>query len=185
MEFYALPDVRAATLPMLRELIAVSGATGIEAQTNIPLMLLMLLDCAQNIIAETILFEDARTTPLECPNGALTRVSPEDAGRIFVHQHEPVGAWMIEAAGEVVATGGALRHYNPPYANIYMEVTEAHRLRGYGSYLVQELKRVCYETGKMPAARCDASNVASRATLQKAGFLPCGRMMVGDVIPSR
>ena len=82
MEFYALPDVRAATLPMLRELIAVSGATGIEAQTNIPLMLLMLLDCAQNIIAETILFEDARTTPLECPNGALTRVSPEDAGRI-------------------------------------------------------------------------------------------------------
>ena len=114
MEFNALPDLRAAALPMFRELLAVSGATGIEAQTNIPLMLLMLLDCAQNIIAETILFEDARATHLECPNGALKRGGPEDAGRIFVHQHEPVGEWMIEAAGEVVATGGALHHYNQP-----------------------------------------------------------------------
>ena len=182
MEFYALPDLRAAALPMFRELLAVSGATGIEAQTNIPLMLLMLLDCAHGIRSEAILFEDARATQLECPDGTLRRVGPDDANRIFAHEHEPVGEWMIEAAGEVVATGGALRHYNPPYADIFMEVAEAHRRRGYGSYLVQELKRICYERGNKPAARCDASNVASRATLQKAGFLPCGRMMAGEVL---
>ena len=56
--------------------------------------------------------------------------------------------------------------------------------QGFGSYLVQELKRVCYEAGKKPAARCNADNVASRRTLQKAGFLPCGRLLVGDVTPS-
>jgi GNAT superfamily N-acetyltransferase len=60
-----------------------------------------------------------------------------------------------------------------------MEVDERFRRRGYGSYLIQELKRVCYEMGKVPAARCDATNTASRASLQKAGLLPCARMLSG------
>jgi hypothetical protein len=53
---------------------------------------------------------------------------------------------------------------------------------GYGSYLVQALKRICYEIGKTPAARCSASNTASRQTMQKAGLLPCGHILVGDVV---
>ena len=80
----------------------------------------------------------------------------------------------------VVATGGALYHYNPPYGDLYMEVREDCRRRGFGSYLIQELKRVCYEGGKKPAARCNDSNTASRRTLQKAGLLPCGRILFGD-----
>ncbi len=181
MEFYALPDLRAGALPMFRELLAVSQATHIEAQTNIPLLLLMLLDCARNIISDAILFEDARTTRLACPEGILRRVGAEDAPHIFPHRHEPVGDWMIEAGGTAVATGGAYFHYNPPYGDIFMEVAEPHRGRGHGSYLVQEVKRVCYEMGKKPAARCNVSNVASRRTLQKAGFLPCARLLVGEV----
>jgi GNAT superfamily N-acetyltransferase len=62
-----------------------------------------------------------------------------------------------------------------------MEVAEPFRRRGLGSYLVQELKRVCYEAGKRPAARCNPTNEASRSTLQKAGFLPCGRLLTGKV----
>jgi hypothetical protein len=50
-----------------------------------------------------------------------------------------------------------------------------------GSYLVQELKRVCYENGDVPAARCSPTNVASRATLQKAGFVPCGHILAGTI----
>ena len=183
MEFYALPDVRATALPMFRELLAASGATGIEAQTNIPLMLLMFLDCARNITSDVVLFADAVTTRLPCPDGAFRQAGPEDVPHIFAHQHEPVGDWMIEVRGTAVATGGAYYHYNPPYGDIFMEVAEPHRGHGYGSYLVQEVKRVCYEMGKKPAARCDVSNVASRRTLQKAGFLPCARLMVGEVTP--
>ena len=44
------------------------------------------------------------------------------------------------------------------------------------------LKRIAYEIGKKPAARCNVANVASRSTLQKAGLLPCGRILVGDVV---
>ena len=62
-----------------------------------------------------------------------------------------------------------------------MEVAEPFRRRGYGGYLVQELKRVCYEGGRVPAARCNASNTASRATLQKAGLMPCARMLSGVI----
>ena len=83
--------------------------------------------------------------------------------------------------GAVVATGGVLSHYNPPYADVYMEVAEPQRHKGFGSYLVRALKRVCYEAGKKPASHCDLDNLASRATLQKAGFLPCWRLLVGEV----
>ena len=62
-----------------------------------------------------------------------------------------------------------------------MAVAEPFRRRGLGSYLVQELKRVCYRDGNVPAARCNTTNVASRKTLQKAGFVPCGHILVGSV----
>jgi GNAT superfamily N-acetyltransferase len=172
-EFYTLPNVRRFALPMFRELLTVSQATQLEAQTNIPLMVLMLYDCAKNITAENILFEDAFVTHHPCPNGAFRHTTPDD--------HQPDGEWVIEADGTIVAWGGFLCHYNLPYGDIYMEVAEPARRQGFGSYLVQELKRVCYEAGKKPAARCNPDNIGSRRTLQKAGLLPCGRLLVGDV----
>lgn len=184
MEYYTLPSARAYSLPMFQELLKVSQAVSMEVQTNIPLMLQMFVDCASNIRKEYILFEDAKTTDIGCADGIFRRIDAKDKESLFEHKHEPGGEWMIEARGEAVATGGALYHYNPPYGDIYMEVEESHRRRGYGSYLVQELKRVCYEIGKKPAARCNVHNTASRATLQKAGLLPCGSLLVGDIIAS-
>jgi len=181
-EFYTVPDYRAAALPMFRQLLEVSRATKIRAQTNDRLMLLMLYDCATDITSDTILFEDAFTTRLTCPRGILRKVTEADKERLFEHKHEPGGDWMIESDGIAVATGGALFHYNPPYGDLYMEVHESYRRRGFGSYLVQELKRICYEMGKIPAARCNASNIASRKTMQNAGLLPCGRLLLGNVV---
>ena len=175
IEFYTLPNVRRDALPMFRELLNVSQPTQIEAQTNIPLMLLMLYDCAKNITAENMLFEDAFVTHLACENGVFRHAAAGD------HALDADAEWLIEANGAIVAWGGFLCHYNPPYGDIYMEVAQPARRQGFGSYLVQELKQVCYEAGKKPAARCNPDNVGSRRTLQKAGFLPCGRLLVGDV----
>ncbi len=47
--------------------------------------------------------------------------------------------------------------------------------------MVQELKRVAYDMGKVPAARCNAANAASRASLQRAGLMPCARVLTGRV----
>lgn len=178
MEFYTLPQVRSMALPLFRELLNVSQAIEIEAQTNMPLMLTMLFDCATDITEESILFQDAFVTDLSCPNGVFRHTTPQDQGP------DADAPWGIEANGAIVASGGFLCHYNPPYGDVYMSVAESARQQGFGSYLVQEIKRVCYEAGKRPAARCNPTNVASRKTLQKAGFLPCGRMLVGKVRPS-
>lgn len=180
-EFYLLPDCRAAALPLFRRLIEASGAARIRAQTNDRLLLLMLYDCAADITAEAVLFEDAFTTHLACPNGFLRTATEADKAHLRERDLDEDAEWMIECEGEPVAAGGVLYHYNPPYGDLYMAVSESHRRRGFGSYLVQELKRIAYERGKRPAARCNPDNAASRSTLQKAGMLPCGRILVGEV----
>ena len=178
-EFFILPAYRGKALAIFRQLIEVSQAKRIVAQTNDVLLALLLYDCANEIASDTILFHDALTTHLEIPEVTFRQVTDADKERIFEHRGEPVGDWLLERDGDIVATGGIATHYNPPYGDLYMEVDEQFRRRGNGSYLIQELKRASYEAGLVPAARCNVANPASRATLQKAGLLPCGRLLSG------
>lgn len=184
IEFYVQPAMRRFASTLLRELLAASRATAMAAQTNIPLMLMLLYEFAQDITREAILFEDAEMPHHTCTQGVFRQATPADAATIFPHHHEPVGNWVIDTAEGIVATGGFLTHYNPPYGDIFMEVRESARQRGFGRYLVQELKRVCYEAGKKPAARCDPMNTASRRTLESAGLLPCGYLLTGRIAVS-
>ena len=178
-EFYVLPGYRGAALALFREVVAVSGAKRVEAQTNDALMTLMLYDCATDIISDTILFADAVTTTIPAPGVKFRSIGWLERKRVFTHEVEPVGDYGIDLDGEIVATGGLLYHYNPPYGDIYMEVAEPHRRKGYGAYLVQEVKRVCREGGHVPAARTGVDNLGSRATLQRAGMFPCARILRG------
>lgn len=179
MEFHTLPHFRRMALPMFRSLLEASGATYIQAQTNMSLRLSMLYDCATNIKVEAVLFADAFEASIDFPRGRFRRAAPDDF--LPEQRDEPPGDWIVEVDGEVTATGGFLCHYNPPYGDVYMEVAPAWRRKGIGSFLVQELKRVCREAGKIPAARCSPTNQASRLTLEKAGLLPCGRLLIGKV----
>jgi RimJ/RimL family protein N-acetyltransferase len=43
------------------------------------------------------------------------------------------------------------------------------------------LKKEIYRMGRVPAARCNISNRASKATLLKAGFTPCGFRLKGTI----
>ena len=182
-EFYVRPPDRGGALPLFRQLVAASGARWVEAQTNDVLLLLMLHDCAVELASETILFADGATTELGAPlpGATVRRLTEADRARVFPHTHEPVGEWGVEAGGEVVATGGLAFHYNPPYGDVYMEVAAAYRRRGVGSYLVQELKRLCHAMGRTPAARCNQANVGSRLALQRAGMFPCARIVRGRI----
>jgi len=173
MEFYVLPQARQSAAAMFRALITAGSATHTEAQTNMPFMLTMLYDYADEIAVENILFEDALTTMLECEDIKFRRSKPGDG--------KDTNEWVLELEGSVIGSGGVLFHYNPPYGDIYMEIAELHRHKGYGAFLVQELKRVCYEGGHRPAARCNPENTASRLTLQRAGFGVCGRMLAGKL----
>src|SRR5438132_2313937 len=109
-EFYPLPAYRAAALPMFRQLLEVSQATHILAQTNDRLLTLMLYDCATNIASDTILFEDAFTTHLTCPTGAFRKATEADKERLEAQKLDPSSEWMIESEGVPVATGGVAFH---------------------------------------------------------------------------
>jgi hypothetical protein len=183
-EFFVQPAHRAAAADLFEALLAESGALRIEAQTNDVLLTLMLFDRATGITAPTILFADAGTTRHAPPDGiTFGPLDRADRAGAFAHTREPVGEWgLLDRERRVVATGGVARHYNPPYADLFMEVAGTHRRRGLGTYLAQELKRVCYEGGRVPGARCRHDNAASRRTLQRAGLLPCARILTGRVV---
>lgn len=181
IEFYAFPAFEADAMAMGRELISVSGATHIEAQTNLPWMPQLLEAFGEDASTGALLFSESKTTKLVPPEGAHFCRFREDAGLTRKDGKPAEGPWVVEMEGFVVASGGVLTHYNPPYGDIYMEVDEAYRQRGIGSYLVQELKRVAYEAGNVPAARCNAANASSRKTLERAGFAMCGEMKLGKV----
>lgn len=181
-EMYLMSPYEAVAQPIFQRLLDTSGAKRILAQTNNPLMLLMLYDFAEKITSDTILFDDAFTSNLTCPSVELKPITDADKERLKEQKMDEDAHWMLEFEGIPIATGGFLTHYNPPYGDIYMGVNENYRRRGFGSYMVQEMKRVAYEAGRKPAARCNVSNVASRRTMQKAGLLPCARLLEGEVV---
>ena len=178
-EFYVLPQSRLHAFESFRTLLKASGAAMINVQTNDSLITVMLHTFAHDVTCESVLFHDKLTTALS-PVGATFRgAASTEVSDVPKDQLKWYG--VVEVEGKVAATGGILFHYNRPYGDIYMDVAESFRRRGLGSFLVQELKRVCYEGGNIPAARCNPGNIASRRTLQKAGFVPCGNILNGSV----
>src|SRR6185436_18734833 len=135
----------------------------------------------RDIASEKIIFDDQLTTALPANGAILRNVTSEEEIRAAIEQRQGGGEWVLESNGTVAARGGILFHYNRPYGDIYMEVTEPFRQRGLGGFLVQELKRLAYQLGAIPCARCNPTNIASRRTLQKAGFVPYAHILDGVI----
>jgi GNAT superfamily N-acetyltransferase len=180
-EYFVLPQHRRRMFDYFIALLTSSGATEIETQSNAGMLTVMLHTFAPAVTSESILFHDKVTTAYAPPDALFRQVTPEDAGQIAQQQLDSQARWLVAVGDIVAATGDILFHYNRPYGDIYMSVAETFRRRGLGTYLVQELKRVCYEGGSVPAARCNPKNIASRQTLQRAGFVPCGHIVKGTV----
>ncbi|RPE05717.1 N-acetyltransferase [Chitinophaga lutea] len=174
-EFYLLPPYRRLVHEIFLAFRAQCGAVYVEAQSNDALLSLMLFSHTANIRAEAILFEDDVTTGLQQPDVTFREVTSAD---------ESAGdnEYLLEQEGRIVATGGLMLNYNYPYADIYMDVKEPFRGNGYGSYIVQELKREAYARQRVPAARCNISNRISQRTLERAGLKICGYRLKGDAV---
>jgi GNAT superfamily N-acetyltransferase len=178
-EFYVFEPQRVRVFELFRALLDASRAKMIEVQSNDGLAALMVHAFAREVASHSILFHDVLTTTYAPPGANFRAPSPSEAPNVPTDQLRWHG--VLETEGRIVANGGILFHYNPPFGDIFMDVDEPYRCRGFGSYLVQELKRVCYAGGYIPAARCNQDNLASRRTLLKAGFAPCGYMLAGQV----
>lgn len=178
-EFYLTPPYQKIASRFFAALLSASSVNFIECQSNDALLSAMLYEFARNINADVVLFADHAATTFALPEVQFRAKRDDDV--IFEHHHEPPGEYVLLQKAEVVATGGFALHYNMPFADLYMEVREDCRRRGYASFLLQELKKECYRAGRVPAARCNIDNLASRATLLKAGLAVAGFMLLGDV----
>lgn len=178
-EFYITPPYRKMASRIFPELIYKSKAILIECQSNDLLLSTMLYEFAENIHSDVILFKEDVITTYQIP-GATFR--PRRAGDTMQGlRPEELGHYVLEIGGVIVATGGFLLHYNMPFADLYMEVRADYQGRGFGSYILQEIKKECYRAGRVPAARCNIINKASKATLLKAGFKVAGYMLRGSI----
>jgi GNAT superfamily N-acetyltransferase len=175
-EFYIQPAYRNRSAAAFSELVKVSGVKYVESQSNEKILTAMLQEFCYGIESDILLFEDRRVTHLE--GTALQFRKRKASDPVFGDDR---GDYVLLRNKEVVATGGFMTHYNPPYADVFMEVRPDCRRQGLGAYIVQEIKQQCYQQGKRPAARCRQSNHASKATLLKAGFGICGRMLKGQL----
>lgn len=179
LELFALPRHRARSAELVRAMAAQADATELEAQTNLYDGRTLIEECSVEAWTEKLLFDAGRDMDIERADLTFRRRAEGDQG--------PEGPWVIEREGCIVGAGGWLTHYNPPYADVYMEVSEGARRQGIGSYLVQELRRASSREGHRPAARCDPRNEGSRRALKRGGFRLCGEILVGTLgsVPER
>jgi RimJ/RimL family protein N-acetyltransferase len=171
-EFFLLAPFRSHAGRIFTEFKRRPGIESVECQTNDHLLTAMMYEHARNIYAEAILFEDAFQTHFNIMDTVFLK-------------NEPPGAeveYTLEQGGHRVAGGGYVWNYNFPYIDMYYEVEETHRQKGFGSLITQELKYEAYRLNRVPAARCNIDNKASKATLLKAGMRICGHRLVGEVI---
>jgi GNAT superfamily N-acetyltransferase len=181
-EVYVTPKYRRVLFPLAAQLVAESQAVQIVGQTNDRTFVLLLHQLCRDFEADKLVFARGSDSNIENPGVLFRRNTASDESRMFIHSREPVGDWVLELGHEIVATGGYLRHYNPPYVDIYMEVRDDVRRRGFGSYLVQQIGRQAVESGMIPCARCDIDNTASAKTLSRAGFVPCAHRIAGRIV---
>ncbi len=173
-EFYLLPSFRKEAGLVFTAFQAAANASFVESQSNDVLLTSLLYEYGHNIFAERILFKDQLTTYLDIPGVYFRQRRPTG-------QYDEGGEYVLEKAGEVVATGGFVWNYNLPFIDMFYEVKESFRRQGLGSLMAQELKKAAYLQDRIPAARCDISNKASKATLLKAGMQVCGYILIGEI----
>jgi GNAT superfamily N-acetyltransferase len=180
-EFFVEPEHRTRTFEAFTQFLRACGASIIETQSNDRLLSILLHVFAHNLRTESILFEDAFQTSLRPEGASFRAATTSDAAVMQQLDLDENAGWVATMRDEIAGAGGVLYHYNRPYGDVYMKIAEPFRRLGLGTYLVQELKATCRKGGSVPASRCNVDNLPSRWTLQKAGFVPCGALIVGDL----
>jgi len=181
-EFYVLPEYRGRAFDLFETFLEASAARHMEVQSNDTVLAVMLHAYARDIWSEKIVFGDGFRTALPANGAILQPLTSDDETRLSIAERAGCAEWLLEVEGKPAGKGAILFHYNAPYCDVAMDIEEPFRRRGFGAYLVQELKRLSYELGSIPAARCSPENRPSRKTLQKAGFVPYAHILNGSML---
>lgn len=131
-EFYVLPAHRGRAFQLFEGFLEACGARWMEIQSNDVLPAVMLHTYARDVRSEKIVFRDGVTTSLESNGAVLEPMTGQDEARRAMAECQGGPEWRLTLGLDTVATGGILFHYNPPHGDIYMDVAEPFRRRGFG-----------------------------------------------------
>jgi predicted acetyltransferase len=180
--------------------------TGVAA-TNDPAFLSLCLDVQKQVSVNTYLYHDVLQVDPTLPAypSATFRLSTEqDLGRLLVFygrndefadtdaiesnfgdQQNYVQSLIANQQSFVLYDGDTLLGIGecrcsasqPPYADIGMIVDKEYRRRGVGASILARLKAHCTSQNVVPICSCAANNIASRKTIEKAGFVARHRIV--------
>jgi GNAT superfamily N-acetyltransferase len=182
-EFYIKASFKALANTAFRNLVKAAHPIWIECQSNDFGMFSMLCEFGLGIVANAALFRDIGLTKLQIPGATFRKRRAGETA--FEHTLEPLGEYVLDLDGDIMATGGFFTHYNPPFADLYVEVKQEFQCKGLGAFMLQEIKKECYRAHKVPAARCAVENETSKSALRKAGMEICGYMLSGKIMDFR
>jgi RimJ/RimL family protein N-acetyltransferase len=200
VEFSILPFYRSEALSIQEHFLRQLATTHISADTRDLFFTLMLYDFCEQIASEDMSFRDEFRTQYNVPGVSLRPATEADSSALYPILRGPEGhpfemeseedvlewirrgvGWLLLAGETIAGVGAIFDDFNPPFAELGMFVPSSFRNRGYGTYILQELKTECHRRGLIPTSRCDVRNLASRRAHLKAGFLPSGRLLDGVV----
>jgi L-amino acid N-acyltransferase YncA len=193
LQFYLQDSALSSAEPAFRTVLEELGLKKAYVTTRDPLALSLVLEVRPRIELESYLFEYAGEPwePGRRNRMSLRLARAEDLPRIAAASGEffPNRKREIEE-GElhVLTEGDALRgigylstrHCSPGTGNLGVYIPADLRGMGLGSTVLQELKRCCDARGLAPIAACYHENVASRRTLEAAGFVSRDRTFLAS-----
>lgn len=177
------------------------------ASTIDPAVLSLCLDVQKSVSVHTYLFHDGRPTELRLPAYPQARFrlaakadlealigfygrndEYEDTEAItdLFENFRNFAKLLIERQqsfllvnGETILGVGECRisASQPPYADIGMITDRDNRRRGVGAFVLAQLKAHCTRQNLKPICSCGADNIASRKTIEKAGFVARHRIL--------
>ena len=89
--------------------------------------------------------------------------------------------FVFYSNNELIGVGSCQKIWDSMnYYDIGMVVSEKHRNKGIGTFIIIKLKEYCYNINRIPVCGCWYFNYASKKTLEKAGFITKHRIIRFD-----
>jgi|GEM_PF-856821 len=188
-QFYLEPEWKYLGFPLLETIISTFEVSRILVGTNYPYFLALALRLQQNIEIFSLLFKDQVAVSVLERAGHIKLAIPTDLPAVLEFSFltsKASEAWQTSYFSKWIARDGVyiyeldeeiqgvfevrVEASAPGIANLGMVVSNKHRRKGLGTYLLGKAKARALELGLVPVCSCAVSNVGSLKCIEGNGF---------------
>ncbi len=207
LQFFVAEPFLPQASALFTEVLAAAKLSSSAVSTVEPTFLALCLDRQTAVSINSYLFHDHRSVDLTLsayPNALFRSATLADLAQLvqFYQEndeyedteaieegaggHEAYTRELIENGqvfllidkAEILGIGEyRLSEMQKPFADLGMITSNRHRKCGIGAFLLAQLKKYCYSQAVKPICSCAFDNIASRKTIEKAGFIVQHRIL--------